>query len=213
MAITKYDPFDVAFYPAAPFRMLEDTLNRFFTEPANSRPSYSAVDIRETENELVLKADLPEMKLEDLDIRMENGTLTLKGERKFEKRDEDRGYHRIERSYGSFVRAFSTAGVRRRREHRGRLQRRCAHRHHPEEGSGQAASHQGEYPAVSGAHPQDSVEHRVLCELPKADYARKPWIVTSAALLALGWAPFSLIGFSLTFAMVATSSRIANFMR
>jgi HSP20 family protein len=65
------------------------------------------VDIRETENELILKADLPEMKLEDLDIRLENGTLTLKGERKFEKKDEDRGYHRIERSYGSFIRAFA----------------------------------------------------------------------------------------------------------
>ena len=107
MALTKYDPFEMAMFPAAPFRALEDTLNRFFSEPATSRPWSPAVDIRETENELVLKADLPEMKLEDLDIRMENGTLTLKGERKFEKNEEDRGYHRIERSYGSFVRAFS----------------------------------------------------------------------------------------------------------
>ncbi|MCW5962905.1 MAG: Hsp20/alpha crystallin family protein [Bryobacterales bacterium] len=47
------------------------------------------------------------MGLEDLDIQVENGTLTLKGERKFEKKEEDRGYHRIERSYGSFVRAFA----------------------------------------------------------------------------------------------------------
>lgn len=107
MAITKYDPFDMPGLPVASFRMLEDTLNRFFSEPAGSRPWTPAVDIRETENALVLKADLPEMKLEDLDIRLENGTLTLKGERKFEKKEEDRGYHRIERSYGSFVRAFS----------------------------------------------------------------------------------------------------------
>lgn len=87
--------------------MLEDTLNRFFTEPSGSRPWSPAVDISETENDLVLKADLPEMKLEDLDIQLENGTLTLKGERKFEKTEKDRGYHRIERSYGSFVRAFA----------------------------------------------------------------------------------------------------------
>jgi HSP20 family protein len=107
MAITKYDPFDSSLFPVSSFRMLEDTLNRFFTEPANTRPWSPAVDIRETENELILKADLPEMKLEDLDIRLENGTLTLKGERKFEKKDEDRGYHRIERSYGSFIRAFA----------------------------------------------------------------------------------------------------------
>lgn len=106
MAITKFDPFENAGIPAS-FRMFEDTLNRFFSEPVSSRPWSPAVDIRETENELVLKADLPEMKLEDLDIQLENGTLTLKGERKFEKKDEDRGYHRIERRYGSFVRAFS----------------------------------------------------------------------------------------------------------
>lgn len=104
MAITKYDPFDNSL---ASFRMFEDTLNRFFSEPTSSRPWSPAVDIRETENELVLKADLPEMKLEDLDIQLENGTLTLKGERKFEKSNEDRGYHRIERRYGSFVRAFA----------------------------------------------------------------------------------------------------------
>lgn len=104
MAITKYDPFDNSL---ASFRMFEDTLNRFFSEPTSSRPWSPAVDIRETENELVLKADLPEMKLEDLDIQLENGTLTLKGERKFEKSEEDRGYHRIERRYGSFVRAFA----------------------------------------------------------------------------------------------------------
>ncbi len=107
MAVTKYDPSSVSLFAPSSFRMLEDTLNRFFTEPTSSRPWSPAVDIAETENELVLKADLPEMKLEDLDIQLENGTLTLKGERKFEKSDKDRGYHRIERSYGSFVRAFS----------------------------------------------------------------------------------------------------------
>jgi HSP20 family protein len=106
MALTKFDPFENAVFPST-FRMFEDTLTRFFSEPASSRPWSPAVDILETENELVLKADLPEMRLEDLDIQVENGTLTLRGERKFEKKDEDRGYHRIERRYGSFVRAFS----------------------------------------------------------------------------------------------------------
>lgn len=107
MAVTKHDPLNVSLFQPSPFRMLEDTLNRFFTEPSGSRPWSPAVDISETENDLVLKADLPEMKLEDLDIQLENGTLTLKGERKFEKTEKDRGYHRIERSYGSFVRAFA----------------------------------------------------------------------------------------------------------
>lgn len=107
MAVTKHDPLGVSIFSQSPFRAFEDTLNRYFNEPASSRPWSPAVDICETENELILKADVPEMKMEDLDIQVENGTLTLKGERKFEKKDQDRGYHRIERSYGSFVRAFS----------------------------------------------------------------------------------------------------------
>jgi HSP20 family protein len=56
---------------------------------------------------LVLKADLPEVKLEDIEVRVENQTLTLKGERKFEKDDSIKGHHRIERSYGTFERSFT----------------------------------------------------------------------------------------------------------
>ena len=77
-----------------------------FSEPA-SRPWSPSVDIFETENELVMKADLPEVDPNNVEIRLENGTLLLKGERKFEEQKNGKGYHRIERSYGSFVRAFS----------------------------------------------------------------------------------------------------------
>ncbi|MBM3812367.1 MAG: Hsp20/alpha crystallin family protein [Acidimicrobiia bacterium] len=77
------------------------------SDEQSSRPWAPAVDILETENELVLKADLPDVKLEDIEVRMENGTLTLKGKREFEKKDSEKGYHRIERHYGSFMRAFS----------------------------------------------------------------------------------------------------------
>jgi HSP20 family protein len=70
------------------------------------RPWSPAVDIFETENELVLKADVPDIEMKDIDLQVENGTLTLKGERKFEQ-PNGRGYHRIERGYGSFVRAFT----------------------------------------------------------------------------------------------------------
>jgi HSP20 family protein len=55
----------------------------------------------------VIKADLPEVSLKDIDIQLENGTLTLKGERKFEKTENSKGYHRMERSYGSFERLFT----------------------------------------------------------------------------------------------------------
>jgi HSP20 family protein len=69
------------------------------------------VDIYETEKEIVLKADLPDMKLEDVDIRLENNTLTLRGERRFEKDVKDENYHRVERQYGSFSRTFSLPGT------------------------------------------------------------------------------------------------------
>jgi HSP20 family protein len=54
-----------------------------------------------------LRADLPDVKLEDIEVRVENQTLTLKGERKFEEDKDVRGYHRIERSYGTFTRSFT----------------------------------------------------------------------------------------------------------
>ena len=85
---------------------LEDTLNRFFTAPVASRPWTPPVDIIETELELILKADVPEMTEKDIAISIEKGTLTIKGERKFEKKDDTAGYHRIERGYGAFARSF-----------------------------------------------------------------------------------------------------------
>ena len=85
---------------------LEDTLNRFFTAPVASRPWTPPVDIIETEQELILKADVPEMTEKDIAISIEKGTLTIKGERNFEKKDDTASYHRIERGYGSFARSF-----------------------------------------------------------------------------------------------------------
>lgn len=91
----------------ATFRLFDDFLNRAFNEPAGVRPWTPAVDIVETENDLVLTADIPGIKLEDIDIRLENGTLTISGERKFENEEKKGAYHRVERSYGSFQRAFA----------------------------------------------------------------------------------------------------------
>lgn len=95
------------FDPIANLRAFEDAFSRMLTEPQTNRPWTPAVDIYESENELVLKADLPDVDLKDIDVRVENQTLTIAGERKFEKDDANRSYHRIERSYGSFVRSFA----------------------------------------------------------------------------------------------------------
>jgi HSP20 family protein len=100
MSVMHYDPF-------SSLKVFEDAVTRMLSEPRTGRPWSPAVDIIETENELVLKADLPEVKLEGIDIRVENETLTLKGERRFEKEEKAKGYHRIERNYGSFVRSFT----------------------------------------------------------------------------------------------------------
>ena len=105
MSLVRYTPF-TNFDPFHGLTNFEDTVNRFFVEP-NARPWVPAVDIRETENELVVKADVPDLKFEDIDVRMENGTLTLRGERKFEEKKNEGGWHRVERSYGTFERSFT----------------------------------------------------------------------------------------------------------
>jgi len=65
------------------------------------------VDITEDDKEYLITAELPEVKKEDVKVTVENGVLTLTGERKFEKEEKDKRYHRLERSYGSFARSFT----------------------------------------------------------------------------------------------------------
>lgn len=93
---------------------LQEQVNRLFESSFPGRSDNSAlttwapaVDIYETENELVVKADLPDVSEKDLDVRIENNTLTIRGERKFEKKVEEENYLRVERTYGSFSRSFS----------------------------------------------------------------------------------------------------------
>lgn len=102
---SQFPAFDV--FPSAGLSLFEDTLNRFFSEPAAARPWSPAVDISENENALLVSADIPGVKMEDIEIKLEHGTLTLSGSREFKKQEEKGGYHRIERSYGTFQRAFS----------------------------------------------------------------------------------------------------------
>ena len=68
---------------------------------------FRSVDVVEDDKEFLIKAELPEMKREDVKVSVEDGVLTVSGERKFEKEDKSKKYHRIEREYGSFVRSFT----------------------------------------------------------------------------------------------------------
>jgi HSP20 family protein len=100
--------------PFRGFATLQDQMNRLFDETFRNRGEESAlttwapaVDIYETPNELVVKADLPDMNEKDLDVRVENNLLSIGGERKFEKSVSEDNYLRVERTYGSFSRSFS----------------------------------------------------------------------------------------------------------
>ena len=106
-SITRFDTFQG-------LSGLQEQVNRLFDTSFPGRSDNSAlttwapaVDIYETENELVVKADLPDINEKDLDVRIENNTLTIRGERKFEKKVTEDNYLRVERTYGSFSRSFS----------------------------------------------------------------------------------------------------------
>ena len=97
---------------------LQEQFNRLFSdafertsEESNLTSWAPAVDIYETEHELVVKADVPDVDPKDLDIRVENNILTIRGERKFEKQVDENNYLRVERAYGSFTRSFSLANT------------------------------------------------------------------------------------------------------
>ena len=93
---------------------LQEQVSRLFESSFSRRGDNSAittwapaVDIFETENELVVKADLPDVNEKDIDVRVENNMLTVRGERKFEEKTEKENYLRVERTYGTFSRSFS----------------------------------------------------------------------------------------------------------
>jgi HSP20 family protein len=97
---------------------LQDQINRLFNETferpgqeSNLTAWAPAVDIYENEHELVVKADLPDIDPKDLDIRVENNILTIRGERKFEKKVNEDNYLRVERAYGAFSRSFALANT------------------------------------------------------------------------------------------------------
>jgi HSP20 family protein len=110
-ALSRWEPFRGA-------NTLQEQVNRLFgdvcersSQESNLSTWAPAVDIAETEHELVVKADLPGVDPKELDIRVENNVLTIRGERKFEKKVNDDNYLRVERAYGSFTRSFSLSNT------------------------------------------------------------------------------------------------------
>ena len=105
--LTRWDPF-------RDFSLLQDRMNRLFQEYTPSGEEQLSttnfvppVDVYEDEHHVTLKAELPGVDPKNVDIRIENNVLTVRGERKFEKEEKEENFHRIERRYGSFMRSFT----------------------------------------------------------------------------------------------------------
>jgi HSP20 family protein len=106
MAITRWDPFREAVSLQNRVNSLFRTLNEGET-PVAASSFIPAVDIYEDPEKVVLKLEVPGIDQKDLSVNIENNTLTVKGERKFEADEKEQNFQRIERSYGSFIRAFT----------------------------------------------------------------------------------------------------------
>lgn len=109
MTITRYDPFrDLRNLQEEVNRLFTGNVGRSFDDEGIARGSWQpSVDIYENKEQIVLEAELPGMSREDFDLSIENNVITLRGERRFEKRDDSDNYHRVERAYGSFTRSFT----------------------------------------------------------------------------------------------------------
>jgi HSP20 family protein len=106
--LTRWEPF-------REFSTLQDRMNRLFRdsfsegqEEALTTSRFApAVDVYEDEHNITLKIEVPGIDEKDIDVRLENNTLTVHGERKFEKDEKEENYRRVERQYGSFTRSFT----------------------------------------------------------------------------------------------------------
>ena len=108
MAIIRWDPFrDMITLREKMNRLFEDTFTGKEGKDIVQGTWAPSVDIYENENELILTAEVPGVKEDDIEIKIEDSTLSISGERKFEKETKEENYHRIERSYGSFYRSFT----------------------------------------------------------------------------------------------------------
>src|ERR671930_101570 len=109
MSITRYDPFrDLNTLQDGVNRLFSTNFSRSFADEGIARGAWTPnVDIYENKDEIILEAELPGMNREDFELTIENNVITLRGERRFEKKDETDNYHRVERSYGSFSRSFT----------------------------------------------------------------------------------------------------------
>jgi HSP20 family protein len=108
MVVTRWDPFRELTTLQNRVNSIFQDYNRSGQDELTTTGSFiPAVDVYEDEHKIVLKLEIPGVSQDDVDIRLENSTLTVRGERKFEKEEKEENFHRIERRYGSFSRSFT----------------------------------------------------------------------------------------------------------
>jgi HSP20 family protein len=116
-ALTRWEPFKTRWDPFKEIEEMEKRLATWMGRPLTRRDGEKEaltvaewsplVDIVEDEKEYVIKAEIPEMKKEDVKISVQDDVLSISGERKYEKEEKGKKYHRVERAYGSFLRSFT----------------------------------------------------------------------------------------------------------
>jgi len=107
MAITRWDPFREVVALQNRLNSVFGGLNTEADSPLTTASFVPAVDVYEDEKKVVLKLEVPGIEEKDLDVKVENNTLTVSGERKFEKEEKEENFRRVERRYGSFTRSFT----------------------------------------------------------------------------------------------------------
>jgi HSP20 family protein len=109
MPIIRWDPFqELNLITSRMNRLFQDTYGQGSAEENLTTSAFvPPVDIYEDEHNISLKIEVPGIDQKDIDVRLENNTLTVRGERKFEKEEKEENFHRVERRYGSFYRAFT----------------------------------------------------------------------------------------------------------
>jgi HSP20 family protein len=110
--ITRWDPFrEVATLQDRMNRLFNDQFGALMRDESLTGSFVPPVDVYEDENSIQLRVEIPGLEEKDIDIQLENNTLTVRGERNFEKEDKQENFHRIERRYGSFTRSFTLPGT------------------------------------------------------------------------------------------------------
>src|SRR6185437_4300232 len=110
--LTRWDPFrELATVQDRMNRLFQESFAQTLEEGLATAAFAPAVDIYEDEHNITLKVEVPEVEEKDVDVRLENNTLTIQGERKFEKEEKEENYRRVERQYGSFSRSFTLPNI------------------------------------------------------------------------------------------------------